>query len=69
VEVSSFCVSGQSAILFDFGPAIEVKERLHRSALQRLSGLIEALSLFLQNSDCYYYFCITFLNMQNKKYF
>ncbi len=33
-EVSSFSVSGQSAILFGFGPANEVKERLHRSALR-----------------------------------
>ena len=30
--VSSFCVSGQSAILFGFGPTIEVKERLQWSA-------------------------------------
>ncbi|GAE44907.1 hypothetical protein JCM21738_1658 [Mesobacillus boroniphilus JCM 21738] len=45
--VSSFCVSWQSAILFDFGPPNEVKERLHWSALQRLSGLTKALALFL----------------------
>ena len=30
-----------------FGPPNEVKERLHRSALQRLSGLTKALALFL----------------------
>ena len=30
-----------------FGPPNEVKERLHRSALQRLSGLNKALTLFL----------------------
>jgi hypothetical protein len=29
-----------------FGPPNEVKERLHRSALQRLSGLTKALTLF-----------------------
>ncbi|ESU33348.1 hypothetical protein G3A_06615 [Bacillus sp. 17376] len=29
-----------------FGPPNEVKERLHWSALQRLSGLNEALTLF-----------------------
>jgi hypothetical protein len=37
----------QSATHFDFGPPNEVKERLHRSALQRLSGLTKALTLFL----------------------
>ncbi|ESU30308.1 hypothetical protein G3A_22210 [Bacillus sp. 17376] len=30
-----------------FGPANKVKERLHWSALQRLSGLNEALALFV----------------------
>ena len=30
-----------------FGPPAEVKERLHRSALHRLSGLPKALPLFL----------------------
>jgi FdhD protein len=29
-----------------FGPPNEVKEQLHRSALQRLSGLTKALALF-----------------------
>ncbi|MGA9226874.1 MAG: hypothetical protein WB217_11085 [Mesobacillus sp.] len=35
VRVSSFCVSGQSATHFGFGPPNEVKERLHRLALRR----------------------------------
>jgi hypothetical protein len=33
-----------------FGPANEVKERLHCQALQRLSGLNKALALFVLDS-------------------
>ncbi|MBT2644855.1 hypothetical protein J7I80_21795, partial [Bacillus sp. ISL-41] len=43
-----------SAILFDFGLPNEVKERLHRSALQRLSGLTKALALFFKYNSFWF---------------